>query len=115
MHFFILHLIAISVLSVTSFFLEGQTGQESAIVDEHDASVNFTCLVESSRNSTIQIIHEGLVVKEKRDTMSLAFEQTNIDCFHAGIYTCKAINRGLHNNKTVTLFVRCKYRIILIL
>ncbi|XP_053372983.1 carcinoembryonic antigen-related cell adhesion molecule 5-like [Mercenaria mercenaria] len=99
------------VVQHTSFFVEGNEGRNEITVDEYNEDVRFKCLITTQWESTVQIMFQGVILKEQFQTRSLSFSYNSITCLHAGIYTCGGNNEyGKVPSATIKVFVRCSPR-----
>lgn len=95
---------------VQSFSINGYSTLNNVTVDEHDADLQFICIVGRYPASTIKISFNGDILVERLNEMSLSFIRPVVACLDAGVYICEAKDEyGNIQIKKITLFVKCKY------
>ncbi|XP_053372874.1 uncharacterized protein LOC123561714 [Mercenaria mercenaria] len=70
--------------SITSFFIEGHRGQTHVTVDENDGGIQFTCEVDSNPSSTVKILFDGKILKQRSNTKQISLTHSSVACLHGG-------------------------------
>ncbi|XP_053388680.1 hemicentin-1-like [Mercenaria mercenaria] len=97
--------------SVTSFFIQGHQGQINVTVDENEGGIQFTCEVDSNPTSTVKIMLNGALLKERLNTKHISLTHSSVACLDGGAYSCEGNNQyGQSSKKSINLFVNCSPR-----
>jgi hypothetical protein len=94
-----------------SFLVKGHMGKPSVILDENDEEIQILCEVDSNPTSTIRILFNGNILKTVSATKSSLVLLRSVSCLDSGEYTCEGSNDIGHSQKSMQLFVNCKYHL----